>query len=138
MLTLYYMSQQPIILFDGVCNFCNSAVNFVIKRNAKANILFAPMQSDAGQKILRQYNLPASDMQSFVFVDKGKAYRQSTAALKVCRYLRGLWPICYGLIIVPRFIRDGIYNWIAKNRYKWFGVRQECMIPLPEVKQRFL
>lgn len=132
------MTNQPIILFDGVCNFCNSAVNFVIKRNAKANIFYTPMQSDAGQKILKQNNLPANDMQSFVFVDKGKVYRQSTAALKVCRYLRGLWPLCYGLIIVPPFIRDGIYNWIAKNRYKWFGVRQECMIPSPEVKQRFL
>jgi len=132
------MTQQPIILFDGVCNFCNSAVNFTIKKNAKSNIFFAPIQSEAGQKILKQYDLPADDMQSFVFVDKGKAYKQSTAALKVCRYLRGLWPLCYGLIIVPLFIRDGIYNWIAKNRYKWFGLRQECMIPSPEVKQRFL
>ncbi len=132
------MNQQPIILFDGVCNFCNSAVNFVIKKNAKANILFAPMQSEAGQKILKQYNLPADDMQSFVFIDKGKAYKQSTAALNVCRYLRGLWPLCYGLIIVPRVIRDGIYNWVAKNRYKWFGVRQACMMPSQEVKQRFL
>lgn len=132
------MSQQPIILFDGVCNFCNSAVNFVIKRNAKANILFAPMQSEAGQKILKQYDLPSDEMQSFVFVDKGKAYRQSTAALKVCKYLGGVWPLCYGLIIVPQFIRDGIYNWIAKNRYRLFGVRQQCMIPSAEIKQRFL
>ena len=132
------MSDQPTILFDGVCNFCNSAVNFVIKRNAKANILFAPMQTEAGQKLLRKYNLPLNDMQSFIFIDNGKAYKQSTAGLRVCRYLRGLWPLCYGLIIVPVFIRDGIYNWIARNRYKWFGVRQQCMIPTPEVKARFL
>ena len=132
------MNQQPIILFDGVCNFCNSAVNFVIKRNAKSTIQFAPMQSEAGQNLLKQYNLPADDMQSFIFIDKGTAYKQSTAALKVCRYLRGLWPLCYGLIIVPKFIRDGIYNWIARNRYKWFGIRQQCMIPSPEVKARFL
>ncbi|MEO6254260.1 MAG: thiol-disulfide oxidoreductase DCC family protein [Ferruginibacter sp.] len=132
------MDQQPIILFDGICNFCNSAVNFVIKKNAKANILFAPMQSAGGQKLLKQYNLPAGDMQSFVFIENGIAYKRSTAALRVCRHLKGLWPLCYGLIIVPRFIRDAIYNWIAKNRYKWFGVRQECMIPTPEVKARFL
>ncbi len=132
------MNQQPIILFDGVCNFCNSAVNFVIKRNAKKNILFAPMQSEAGQKILSEYDLPAGDMQSFVFIDKGKVYKRSTAALKVCPYLRGLWPLCYGLIIVPVFIRDGIYNWVAKNRYKWFGMREQCMIPSPELRQRFL
>jgi len=132
------MNHQPIILFDGVCNFCNSAVNFTIKRNAKANILFTPMQSDAGQKLVQQYNLPLGDMQSFIFIENGTAYTRSTAALKVCRHLRGLWPLCYSFIIVPKFIRDGVYNWIAKNRYKWFGVRQECMIPTPEVKTRFL
>ena len=132
------MNQQPIILFDGVCNFCNSAVNFALKRNTKANILFAPLQSEAGQRLLKQYNLPADDMESFVFIENDKAYKQSTAGLMVCRHLRRLWPLCYGLIIVPKFIRDGIYNWIAKNRYTWFGVRAECMIPTPEVKARFL
>ena len=132
------MNEQPIILFDGVCNFCNNSVNFVIKRNAKANILFAPMQTEAGEKLLIHHNLPINDMQSFVFIDKGTAYKQSTAALKVCRYLRGLWPLCYSFIIVPKFIRDGIYNWVAKNRYKWFGIKESCMIPAPEVKKRFL
>ena len=132
------MKQQPTILFDGVCNFCNSAVNFVIKRDKKKTIVFAPLQTTAGQVLLQQYNLPADDMQSFVFIDNGKAYTRSTAALKVCPYLRRLWPLCYVFIIVPKFIRDGIYNWIAKNRYKWFGVRDQCMIPTPEVKARFL
>lgn len=132
------MNNHPTILFDGICNFCNSAVNFTIKRNSKANILFTPMQSDAGKKILQQFKLPVNDMQSFIFIEKGEVYKQSTAALKVCRHLRGLWPLCYGLIIVPKFIRDGIYDWIARNRYKWFGVKQECMIPSPEVKARFL
>ena len=132
------MNDHPVILFDGVCNFCNSAVNFTLKRNTKADIRFAPMQSDAGLKLLQQYHLPVDDMQSFVFIENGVAYKQSTAALKVCRHLSGLWPLCYGFIIVPKFIRDGIYNWIAKNRYKWFGVKQACMIPSPEVRARFL
>lgn len=132
------MNTQPVILFDGVCNFCNSAVNFVIKRNAKANTMFTPMQSAAGQKLLAQYNLPGDDMKSFIFIENDTVYKQSTGALKVCRHLRGLWPLCYGFIIVPRFIRDGIYNWIAKNRYKWFGKKDSCMIPTPEVKARFL
>jgi predicted DCC family thiol-disulfide oxidoreductase YuxK len=132
------MNKQPIILFDGVCNFCNSAVNFVLRKNSKSNILFAALQSEAGQKLLQQYNLPMDDMESFVFIEAGTAYKQSTAGLKVCRHLRRLWPLCYSLIIVPKFIRDGIYNWIARNRYKWFGVRQQCMIPSPEVKARFL
>ena len=132
------MKEQPVILFDGICNFCNSAVNFVIKRDKKGNIFFAPLQSDKGQRLLQQYNLPLNNMESFVFIENEKACTQSTAALKVCRYLKGLWPLCYGFIIVPKFIRDGIYYWIARNRYKWFGVRRECMIPTPDVKERFL
>ena len=132
------MKQQPLILFDGVCNFCNSAVNFTIRRDQKAIIQYAPLQSEKGRLFLRQYNLPAEEMRSFVFIEDGKVYTRSTAALRVCRYLRGLWPACYGLIIVPGFIRDGIYNWIAKNHYKWFGKKDQCMIPTPEVRTRFI
>ena len=132
------MKEQPIILFDGVCNFCNSAVNFTLKKNSKATIQFAPMQSEAGLKLLQNYNLPPDDMQSFIFIENGKVYKRSTAALKVCKHLRRLWPLCYGFIIVPAFIRDGIYNWIAANRYKWFGKKDSCMIPTPEIKARFL
>ena len=132
------MHTQPVILFDGVCNFCNSAVNFTLKRNSKADIFFAPLQSEAGQKLLQQHDLPPDDMKSFVFIENNTVYNRSTAALKVCSHLRGLWPLCYGFIIVPKFIRDGIYNWIAKNRYKWFGKKETCMIPTPEVKTRFL
>ncbi|MEI9957009.1 MAG: thiol-disulfide oxidoreductase DCC family protein [Ferruginibacter sp.] len=132
------MKQQPVILFDGVCNFCNSAVNFVIKRDKKAQIQFAPLQSEKGRLFLRQYNLPTNSMDTFVFIEEGKVYTRSTAALRVSRYLSGLWPACYGLIIVPKFIRDGVYNWVAKNRYKWFGVREQCMMPSPEVRKRFI
>ena len=132
------MNDHPVILFDGVCNFCNNAVNFVLKRDKKKQIVFAPLQSAAGKKLMEEYDLPTDDMQSFVFIENGKAYTRSTAALRVCRYLSAIWPWCYGAIIVPKFIRDGIYNRIAKNRYKWFGVRQECMIPTPEIKARFL
>ena len=130
--------DNPIILFDGVCNFCNAAVNFTIKRNKQNNIRFAALQSDAGRKLVQQYGLPSDDMRSFLFIENGKLYNRSTAALKVCRYLTGLWPLCFGLMIVPSFIRNGIYDWIAKNRYKWFGERPECMIPTPEVRARFL
>jgi predicted DCC family thiol-disulfide oxidoreductase YuxK len=132
------MTNQSIILFDGVCNFCNGAINFTLKRNKKADIFFAPLQSAAGQKLLAQYRLPVDSLESFVFIENDKTYNRSTAALKVCRHLRGFWPLCYGFIIVPKFIRDGIYNWIAKNRYKWFGKKESCMIPTPEVKARFL
>ncbi len=132
------MTQQPIILFDGICNFCNNSVIFILKRNIKTPIYFAALQSEVGQRLLTEYELPVKEMESIVFIEQGKAYMQSTAALRICKYLRGLWPLCYGFIIVPKFIRDGIYNWIAKNRYKWFGIRKECMIPTPEMKTRFL
>ena len=132
------MNEQPVILFDGVCNFCNRAVNFTIKRDKKRTIRFSPLQSATGQQLLQSYNLPLNKMESFVFIEKGKAYKFSTAALRVCRHLNALWPLCYGFIIVPKFIRDGIYEWIARNRYKWFGVREQCMIPTPEIKARFL
>lgn len=132
------MNQQHIILFDGVCNFCNSTVNFVIKRNTKSNILFAPMQMEAGQKLLIQNHLPLDDLQSFIFIEDGIVYKQSTGAIKVCKHLRGLWPMCIVFKIIPTFLRDAIYNWIARNRYKWFGKKEVCMIPTDEVKARFL
>lgn len=132
------MHQQPVILFDGICNFCNSSVHFIIKRNPKGNIHFAALQSDAGLRLLNEYKLPAREMESIVFIENNRAYTQSTAALRISRQLRGLWPLCYVFILVPKFIRDGVYNWIARNRYKWFGVRQQCMIPTPAIKERFL
>ena len=132
------MKERPVILFDGICNFCNGAVNFVLKRNRNKEIVFAPLQTETGRKLLQQYGLPENDMQSFIFIENGKVYTRSTAALKVCRHLRRGWPLCYGFIIVPGFIRNAIYDWIARNRYKWFGTRTECMVPTPEIRERFL
>ena len=132
------MINQPIILFDGICNFCNSTVNMVIRNDKKKLIKFTALQSDTGRQLLLQYGLPVDELNSFVFIENGKAYTKSTAALIVCRYLSGLWPLLYGFIIVPSFIRNVVYDFIAKNRYKWFGVQQQCMIPTPEVMGRFL
>ncbi|MFN8306613.1 MAG: thiol-disulfide oxidoreductase DCC family protein [Ferruginibacter sp.] len=132
------MLQQPVILFDGVCNFCNSSVNFIIKRNREKDIRFAALQSEAGKRLLNEYRLPAGEMESIVFIENGNAYQRSAAALRICRRLSGAWPLCYGFILVPRFIRDAVYNWIAANRYKWFGVQEQCMIPTPEIRERFL
>jgi predicted DCC family thiol-disulfide oxidoreductase YuxK len=132
------MKDQSIILFDGVCNFCNGAVNFLIKKDKKSQLKFGAIQSEQGQELLRTYGLSTTEINTFIFIENKKAYTRSTAALKVSKYLGGLWPAFYGFIIVPKFIRDGIYNWIAKNRYKWFGQKDECMIPTPDVRQRFL
>ncbi len=132
------MSSQPIILFDGVCNFCNAAVNFTIKRDKQKIIKFAPLQSEAGRQLIQQYGLPENDMRSFLFIENDKVYSRSTAALRVCRHLKGLWPLCYGFMIVPAFIRNAVYDLIAKNRYKWFGQKEECMVPTPDIRARFL
>lgn len=132
------MLHEPVILFDGVCNFCNSVVNFVIKRDKHSQLKFATLQSEIGQKILRQNNFSEPVPRSFVFIEEGKLYTRSTAALRVCKHLAGLWPLAYGFIIVPKFVRDGIYNWIAKNRYRWFGKKEVCMIPSPGIRSRFL
>ncbi len=132
------MNTEPIILFDGVCNLCNGVVHFIIKRDKNKLIRYAALQSETGQQLLLQSGLTWKEMQSFIFLESGKVYTRSTAALKVCRHLNAIWPLCYGFIIVPRFIRDGIYNWIAGNRYKWFGKREQCMVPYPEITARFL
>ena len=132
------MVPQAIILFDGVCNLCNSAVNFVIKRDKKSIFKFATLQSDEGRKLLSNQPFPITDLSSFVLLLNDKVYTRSTAALEVCRYLTGLWPGLYGFIIVPGFIRDFIYDVISKNRYKWFGKKEECIVPTPELKRKFL
>ena len=133
------MSQDnPVILFDGVCNLCNGSVQFVIRRDKDALFRFASLQSNSGQALLRQYGLPENTFNSFVLIDGGKTYTKSSAALRVAKKMRGGWRLLYGLMIVPKFIRDGIYNLIARNRYRWFGKKDACMIPTPALKSRFL
>ena len=132
------MQAHPIILFDGICNFCDSAVNFLIRHDKKSRIRFAALQSQTGQQLLEQYNLSTTSFDTFVLIEKGKTYTRSTAALRVCRLLPGGWPIFYGFIIVPAFMRDGLYKLVAQNRYRWFAKKASCMIPDASVRQRFL
>ncbi len=131
------MQENPIVLFDGVCNYCNSWVNFAIRNDKKGLLKFAPFQSAAGQRLREQYKIPAST-DSVIFIEKGKAYPYSGGAIRIAKYLR--WParLLYAFIAVPSFIREPIYKWIARNRYKWFGRKDSCMIPTPEVRERFL
>ncbi|GAA4836252.1 thiol-disulfide oxidoreductase DCC family protein [Algivirga pacifica] len=127
-----------VILFDGVCNLCNGTVNFIIDRDPKGKFQFASLQSEEGEKVLQQNGIAEVSLDSVVLLKNGQLYKKSTAALHIARELKGAWPLFYGFIIVPRFIRDGVYNWIAKNRYKWFGKSDACRIPTPELKERFL
>jgi predicted DCC family thiol-disulfide oxidoreductase YuxK len=131
-------ASRPIILFDGVCNLCNSSVQFVLKKDKQKKFLFASLQGKTGQEILRRFSLPANDFNSFVLAEGNKYYTRSTAVLRMLKLLGGGWKFFYGFIIVPGFIRDAIYNRIARNRYKWYGKKEECWIPTPELRERFL
>ncbi len=130
--------NHSIILFDGVCNFCNFWVKFVAKRDKAMQFKFASIQSDAGQNLLREYNVGGDHLSSVILIQDQKVHRLSSAALHICKHLDGGWKLLYLLIIVPAFIRDGIYSFVAKNRYKWFGKTEACMIPTAELKTRFI
>ena len=130
-------TNSPVVLFDGVCNFCNRMVNFAIRNDKKAKLKFAPLQSETGQRLIREYKSPLT-ADTVIFINKGEAYTYANAAIRICRYLD--WParLLYAFIIVPSFISQPLYKWFAKHRYKWFGEKDTCMVPSPEIKERFL
>jgi predicted DCC family thiol-disulfide oxidoreductase YuxK len=130
--------KHPVILFDGVCNFCNSVVNFIIRQDKKEIFRFAALQSAAGQQLLKQYHLPHNHFDSFILIEKGKVYQSSAAALKLYNQLPWHWKWTQLFWIIPPILRNEVYNLIAKNRYKWFGRKEQCMIPSPKLKNRFL
>ena len=134
------MHSHPnrIILFDGYCNLCSGTVQFVLKHDWKAKFRFASLQSEFGKAILQKHQLPSESFGTFVLVEDDKIHFKSTAALRVVKSLSGRWPLLYVFIIVPRFIRDAVYGFVARNRYKWFGKRDSCWLPKPEWKERFL
>jgi predicted DCC family thiol-disulfide oxidoreductase YuxK len=128
----------PVILFDGVCNFCNAGINFIIKQDKKKVFRFAALQSEAGQQLLRNHQLPTEGFESFVLLENGKAYQKSAAGLRVYGKLPWYWKWTQLAWIAPKFIRDAVYDFIARNRYKWFGKKDACMVPSPEIRSRFL
>lgn len=131
--------EEPyIILFDGVCNLCNNAINFVIQRDPKNSFLYAPLQSKNGEQLIKKYNIDTSKVDSIILIKNNRTYLKSTAALIISQELSGLWPAMVVFLIVPNFIRNWVYDYIAKNRYKWFGKKDACMIPTPELKGKFL
>ncbi len=129
-----------IILFDGICNLCNGFVQFVIKRDKKARFKFASLQSPVAEKLLKSYSVSTESMESVILIDENKRqiWTESSAVLNILKNLSGIYALLYVLIIIPKLLRDFLYRWIAKNRYKWFGRRKECMIPTPDIKKRFL
>jgi predicted DCC family thiol-disulfide oxidoreductase YuxK len=131
-------STHRIILFDGVCNLCNGAVNFVIKRDTGNVFKFTPLQEKQGVLLLKMHAVDTQKLDSIVLIENEKVYVKSSAALRIARKMSNLWPLFFVLLIIPSFIRDGIYDFIAKNRYKWFGKKEQCMIPTPGSREKFL
>lgn len=132
------MHGHPVILFDGICNFCNNSVNFVIRRDKKRLFRYAPLQSDTGKQLQQQFGFDPADLRSFLLVYHGQVYSKTTAAIKVMQLLGGGWQVLGVLLVFPKFLRDPVYDFIAANRYRWFGKKEACMIPSPEVRSLFL
>ena len=127
-----------VILFDGVCNFCNSSVNFIIDNDKNNTFKFASLQSVFGQKILKKFNLPVDSFSTLILTDGNTYYTRSSAALRIAKHLRFPYNLFYAFIIVPPFIRNLFYDIIARNRYKWFGKRDSCRLPSPEERDKFI
>lgn len=127
-----------IVLFDGVCNFCNGAVNWLIEHDEAGYFKFAALQSEVGQEITAKHGIDRNDTDSVILVEDEKIYTYSTAALRIAGKLNGAWSWAHALIVIPRPIRDFLYKLFAKYRYKLFGKQDACMMPTPEVRARFL
>ena len=132
-------SDKKIVLFDGVCNLCDSAVQFIIKHDKKDNFRFASLQSETGKKLVEERGLDPEEIDSIILIVPGVAYyRKSTAALEISRDLSGGYSLLKNFLVIPSNLRDGIYDYVAKNRYKWYGKKEHCMIPTPDLKSKFL
>jgi len=130
--------EHKIILFDGVCNLCNSAVTFIIKKDKKNMFKFAALQSEMGLQLISKFNIDTKKVDSIILVDDERYYEKSAAALHISKELSGGYPLLYSFMVFPKFIRNWVYDYIAKNRYKWFGKKESCMIPTPDLKSKFL
>lgn len=130
-------NMEAIVLFDGECNLCNSSVQFIIKRDPAGYFKFASLQSETGRELLKQYGV-SHQIDSLIVIENQRVFSKSSAALQICRKLNGFWRFLSVLRVLPPFIRDFLYDLVAKNRYNWFGKRESCMLPTAEMKKRFL
>jgi predicted DCC family thiol-disulfide oxidoreductase YuxK len=131
-------SGGPVVLFDGVCNLCNGAVRFIVQRDRAGRFRFASLQSPAAAALLAPHGVDPAALGTVLLVEDGRVLSRSAAALRIARGLGGAWPLLSLFRGVPRPLRDGVYDYVARNRYRWFGRRETCMIPTPELRSRFL
>ena len=130
---------KKIVLFDGVCNLCNRSVQFVIKHDKKDEFRFATLQGEIGKALVRERNIDTSQVDSIILIEPGVAYyTKSTAALKIGMAFGGAWKLLYVLNLIPSKLRNIVYDWVARNRYSWYGIKDACMVPTPELKAKFL
>jgi predicted DCC family thiol-disulfide oxidoreductase YuxK len=129
---------KSIVFFDGVCNLCNASIDFILKRDSKNRFLVGALQEDFSKKILSNYSVNQDYLDSLILLEENQIYFKSTAALLIARQLKGLWPIFYLLIAFPLWIRDPAYDWIGRNRYRWFGKKNKCRIASPDEQAKFL
>jgi predicted DCC family thiol-disulfide oxidoreductase YuxK len=129
---------KSIVLIDGVCHLCQGLVRFIIPRDPKARFLFAPLQSETAGRMLSAGGLGSDQLNTVVLVENGTCYTESAAVLRIARGLRFPWPAAYIFILVPRPLRDALYRLVARNRYRWFGRDEQCLLPTPEIRKRFL
>ncbi len=130
--------KKSVVLFDGVCTLCNASIDFVLKRDKKDRFRVGALQDNKGKELLSRFEAPPEYLDSLVLIEGGRIYFRSTAALRIAKRLPGLWPLLYGLILLPPFVRDGLYDWIGRNRYRWFGRKNTCRLPTPGEKAKFL
>ena len=131
------MSTRPLLLFDGECSLCSSAVQFVLRHERDQELQFAPLQSAVAQRLLSEHGLDPAALDTLVVLADGRALVRSDAALELARNM-GPWRLLRGLRVVPRFVRDAVYNWIARHRYRWFGKLEACWMPRPKDRERFV
>ncbi len=129
---------ENVIIFDGVCNLCNSSIDFILRHDRKSVFSFTANQHPTGKEILTHFGLPVAEVGTIFYLEKGKLYKKSTAVLRLARHLHFPYNLSFAFLIVPRFIRDAVYGLIAKNRYNWFGKRETCRLPSEEEAARFI
>ncbi|OMD66052.1 thiol-disulfide oxidoreductase DCC [Paenibacillus odorifer] len=135
---LNLMKDKSIVLIDGVCHLCQGVVRFIIPRDPDAKFLFAPLQNEIAAKLMKESGLQPGQLNTVILLENGVYYTESAAVLRIARKLRFPWPAAYVFILVPRSLRNALYRYVAKNRYRWFGRDEQCMLPTPEIKRRFL